>query len=380
MFDQLIMDRVVATNNRAMKEFSAGKHLAAANSFQKAYSLMSYDDPATRAQLAFNVASTLMELNEYTAALKWCDISLSHKHDDGVAYSKCLCNMHLGRFEAGLQDYKYRYLKDAADAVRFPKLPIPFVDDEIDGEGEIFRGKRVLVLNEQGFGDEILFLRAMDNLSKQCAAAKVQVYPELLRLVRSTIADRYTNITFFAERSLSVEDVKTFDLYTATGSLWAAFQRFETLPPINFGRAKVVRQSDKVSIGFITSPNKASKNAQSRAVAEKVFKRLGNENRQLYNLQYRTNFAWADNTLSHEIDDFYDLYEAMSAMDVVVTCDTGAAHLAHSMDIPAILVYTNYLDWRWEYRTFYPNAKIIQARCVDKLSAAIDEYVSGVGK
>ena len=174
--------------------------------------------------------------------------------------------------------------------------------------------------------------------------------------------------------------MKTFDLYTATGSLWAAFQRFDTLPPINFGRAKVVRQSDKVSIGFITSPNKASKNAQSRAVAEKVFKRLGNENRQLYNLQYRTNFAWADNTLSHEIDDFYDLYEAMSAMDVVVTCDTGAAHLAHSMDIPAILVYTNYLDWRWEYRTFYPNAKIIQARCVDKLSAAIDEYVSGVGK
>lgn len=380
MFDQQTMNRVVAINDKAMKEFAAGKHLAAANSFQKAYTLMTYDDPHTRAQLAFNVASTLMELDEYVSALKWCDISLGHKFDHGVAYSKCLCNMHLGRFDAGLKEYKHRYLKTAQDAVRFPKPPIPFLDDEIDTAGEIFVDKRVLVLNEQGFGDEILFLRAIDRLSKQCISAKVQVYPELLRLVNATIADRYPNVSFFADRSLSLEDVSNFDAYTSTGSLWAAFQRGGNLPAVNFGRAIVPRITDKVSIGFIASPNKASKNAQSRAVAEGVFKGLASDNRQLFNLQYRTNFAWADNTLSDKIDDFYDLYTAMSAMDIIITCDTGAAHLAHSMDIPAILVYTNYLDWRWEHKTFYPNAITIRASEKRKLAAAIEVLTDGIQK
>ena len=343
--------------SKGIKEFEALRYMRSVELFIRAYNVGDLPDEVA-ATCAFNVATTLMDVSEYTRALQWCDRSLSHRFDHNVAYTRSLILMHLQNREAGLKSYHHRYLKTATDAVSFPKLPLEFYDSKIEC-GEVFVDKRVLVLNEQGFGDEIMFLRTMEHLNRLVKSAHVQVYPELYELIKTTQSHKFNNITFFCERSLSLEFVNSFDCWTSTGCLWAQFTLNNVpMQPLHF-EPIVAEKSDKFRIGFILSPNKKSKNSIARSIDEKYIKQLTKlPNVEVVNLQYGTTYNWCN---SANIESFYDTYKEMSAVDLIICCDTGAAHLAVGMSKPFFLVYNGYIDWRWADSTYYPDAKKVKA-------------------
>ena len=371
--DPKIMNNVSALVSKGIRAYNDDKYVNAINLFKRAYLPEQIPDAAA-ASVAFNVATTYMDIDDYQAALTWCNKSLEHSHDYNVAYTRALCYLHLNNVASGLNEYYSRYHKTAADAVSFPKLPLQFLENEI-GDGEILRNKKVLILNEQGFGDELMFLRVCERINEVVDHAHIQVYPELYELVLNTIAKKYSNITFFTERILTIEFIKQFDCWTALGSVWAQFVLNGIgKKPISFGKADTIRKNN-VRIGFIGSPNKKSKNSKMRTIDINIFKKLAKSpefsNIEFVNLQYGTNYDWCSNA---QIESFYDTYVEMSNVDLVICCDTGAAHLAAAMDINFALVYNGYLDWRWKFPNHY-DVQIIQQ---SKLLEFMKGFISNV--
>lgn len=84
-----------------------------------------------------------------------------------------------GRFEEAWPLYESRYdpALRAPDAVRFEALPWP------QWQGEDLAGKRVLVVGEQGFGDQIHFARFLQPLAAQGAQVDLLCKPGLRALL-----------------------------------------------------------------------------------------------------------------------------------------------------------------------------------------------------
>ena len=83
------------------------------------------------------------------------------------------------------------------------------------------KDKKVLVLNEQGYGDEILFSRVIEPLSKICEKSTYQVYDVMIELFESIY--KHDNINFFTDRQLSLEFVNSFDTWISVGDLFSSY-------------------------------------------------------------------------------------------------------------------------------------------------------------
>ena len=208
----------------------------------------------------------------------------------------------------------------------------------------------MLVLNEQGFGDEILFSRSFPGFSKAVKSAHVQVKPELLDFFNEHL--KLENVTYFSAETLSKEFVDVFDCWSTTGTLWTLWN--DPAYMLNNPYEKV---DDIIRIGFVTSSNKISKNAKLRSIPATFFKKtLVRDGTELHNLAIDGevyDFATDHRT---EIKSFNDTLKLIQKMDIIITADTGVAHLAAISGVPTVVVYDKYLDWRWT-NNFY-NCKI----------------------
>lgn len=276
-----------------------------------------------------NMGLSYASLFDYENALK--HYKKCNKYDHQLKYEMSLALFHLNRFDEGLDLYENRYLKQ----IKFPNLSMPFINMR-DGIDKL-KDKTVLFLNEEGLGDELMYMRGIYQISKLVKHADVQVYPELLELFKLNI--NLPNITFFSGKELP-KDLFCYDVYSCTGNIW---QFFPKEPPLELRSFR-----DKLSIsgiGFVHSPNKLSPNFKDRKVSEQYFKNLPGEK---HSLQFGENSKFATN---HQISSFVDTLQIIESLDEVQTVDTSVAHLlansAARHSIKPIMVYNKYLDWRW---------------------------------
>lgn len=74
-----------------------------------------------------------------------------------------------------------------------------------------------------------------------------------------------------------------------------------------------------------------------------------------------------------EFEDVMHTGLVMAGLDVVVTVDTGVAHLAGSLGIPTIVIPPTVTDWRWVWprgteTPFYPNVTVVRRRRAEDTS------------
>jgi tetratricopeptide (TPR) repeat protein len=349
------MKKIIDNTNKAIKLFAAGKEYQSLEYFHRAYSAAIKHKDEILADAfntsAYNYGLTLLTIGNYKKAIEIYE-QLPEDHHYGK-YEQSLCLFHLNRVSDAMKLYVHRIGRDTHDSPKFPKLPLIAIDETHE-----FEDKTVLVLNEQGFGDELLFSRALVSLSSIVKHANVQVYPELIDVFNERL--KLKNITYFSDRSMTADFVKQHDAWTTSGTIWTLWYN----NPIYFERKHPQLSDGKIHIGFVTSPNKLSKNAADRAVDPECFARLKSDSTTLHNLSIAgPDFDFA---IDHrkELVTFNDTLKLIEQMSIVVTVDTGVAHLAALSKTPTILVYDKYLDWRWT-NNFYPNVNIVHK---DKLT------------
>ena len=67
--------------------------------------------------------------------------------------------------------------------------------------------------------------------------------------------------------------------------------------------------------------------------------------------------------LGPEIQDFADTAAIMASLDLIITVDTGPAHLAGALGRPVWVVLPSYPEWRWPdgaTTPWYPSARLFR--------------------
>ena len=121
-------------------------------------------------------ANTLKAQGRSQEALELYDAALDIAPDHGAAhYGRSHVLLSLGRLAEGWNDYRWRpSMRDADAAIRREPL-----DDDL-------AGRNILVVGDQGLGDELFFLRFVPYLKERGARLTYSADPRLARMIQRT--------------------------------------------------------------------------------------------------------------------------------------------------------------------------------------------------
>ncbi len=352
-------------NNRGSVLQELGRFDEAVESYRRALALK-----PDSAQVHNNLGLALTELRRFDEALVAFDRAIELKVDYHEAiWNRGLTRLLVGEYASGWRDYEARKQTRAPVGDRTYAKPLWL------GESPI-AGKTILVHWEQGFGDTIQFSRYVKLLAD--ADARVLFAPQrpLLKLMETL--DSRVRIVDLEERP------PAFDFHCPLLSLPLAFgTEPRTIPCagryLDVDAAKVsawrgvLGAKTKPRIGVAWSGSPAYRKNGARSIEFRMFKALFDERCQFVSLQkdvLEQDRPWlAAANIVHPGDslgDFADTAALCSLMDLVISTDTGVAHLAGALGIPVWVLLAHVPDWRWMLEgndcPWYPSMTLIRQR------------------
>ena len=316
----------------------------------------------------FGRSGALLQLKRVREALADIDRAIEIDPDHWSArFLKGLWSMMVGDFETGLPLMEWRWKLPGNTSFRVPAgLPVWLGDEPI-------AGRDVLVLPEQGMGDFIQFCRYAPSLAAIGARVFLATPPPLLRLMRSIGPET----TVFDCESAS----PPFDYACPIGSLPLALKAtLETIPSrtpyLHVDQAiqtswaeRIARTAGRLQVGIAWSGNPKNENDRLRSIPLESLRAITEVAADFHAVQLVTpaereelrSFA---NVWTHAIEDFADAGAIMNLMDVVISVDTAAAHLAGALARPVWILLPFIPDWRWlldrDDSPWYPTATLFR--------------------
>lgn len=300
-------------------------------------------------------------------------IGLAVQHA-GAKTNLALALLSSGDYETGLPLYEQRF------GVRENRLTLPpaiaaAVRERPAWQGEDVAGKTLLILCDQGHGDNLMMMRYLPLLAKQGAVRiKVVCNPALARI--------------FAALRAPCEAIpwhKTatpgqFDLHCPMMSLP---QRFGTrigsipnaVPYVHPNDADILAwrartdslQGLKVGIAWAGNPTLRT-DARRSVPPEALQPLLQVEGVCFISLQKNALHRGMPGSGMHnwmdECRDFYDTACLVSSLDLVISADTAVAHLAGALGRPVWMLNRYESEWRWmlerEDSPWYPTMRVLR--------------------
>jgi tetratricopeptide (TPR) repeat protein len=309
-----------------------------------------------------------------------------------------------GRYEEGLADYEWR-LKSARLGLDQRPLRLP------PWGGGDPAGKRLLIVAEQGFGDAIQFVRYAAMLKARGAAAVHVGARKRLRALLAT-ATGVDGVVAEGETLPAVDAVAhMMSLPFLTGT------RLDTIPgatpylaaePERATRwARRLARRDGFRIGLVWQGNPDPTVDRGRSVPLAALEPLaripgvrlialqkGPGSEQVDEVADRMTVETLGDDFDGGPDAFVDTAAVMAELDLVISTDTAAAHLAGALGRPVWILLKALPEWRWlgEERgdsPWYPTARLFrQARggapgadrwapMIERLAAEVARLVAG---
>ena len=289
---------------------------------------------------------------------------------EAISGKGCL-ELTLGDFEHGWEGYEARWVegKSLAEALgaRSPRWR---------GLGRA--GERVLVMNDHGLGDTIQFCRYLPLMVAAGADPTFLCPPRLHRLLSSL-----PGIRLIGERSPS----ECFDAQIAVSSLPRAFAtRLDNVPAsvpylaaeperARKWAARIGAAGFKIGIVWQGNPNPEVDIARSMPLAafaplaaipgvRLISLQVGHGVEQLADLPAGMRVETLGDDFDAGPDGFVDTAAAMTALDLVVVCDTSVAHLAGALGRPTWVALKRDAEWRWlrdrDNSPWYPTMRLFR--------------------
>ena len=295
----------------------------------------------------------LRSLGRLSEAMAAFDAAANLGSREAVAGRGCLL-LTLGDFENGLEGYEARWLKGKSIAEAFGTR-----FETWKGPGR--KGKRVLVLNDHGLGDTIQFFRYLPLMAAVGVDATFVCPSRLRRLLSSKVSVRFAD---------HPPEGEPFDAQIAISSLPYAFgTRLETIPAAvpYLAAEPALRQmwlqrigAEGFRIGVVWQGNPDPEADRARSMPLMTFMPLaevpgvrlislqkGAGEEQLSRLRPSIRVETLGPNFDAGADAFVDAAAAMACLDLIITCDTSAAHLAGALAIPVWVALKSDAEWRW---------------------------------
>ncbi|MDZ7630633.1 MAG: hypothetical protein U5K74_04530 [Gemmatimonadaceae bacterium] len=323
------------------------------------------DDPVA----LFTAALIRHDLGDYAGALGWCERSLSVRPDSaGVIVTRGYLRHLLGDAAGGWTDLESR------------PLPQPETDAR-PWHGEPLEGRTLLVIGEQGVGDQFQFLRFVWHPSIQAAdRVVIACQPDAVALLRASgyeavARDAVVETDYFVP-------LLSLPVRLGVGAEWrGSSAAYLSVPDSLPHPAARVRR-----VGVTWAGNPSHRNDSARSIAPSMLHGL-----------LHTHPAIRFVCLQHGVHDddlppgtwdrpvsgdWLETARQLCTLDLLITVDTGIAHLAGALGVPVWILLPRVPDWRWGVEgnatPWYPTARLFRqpargdwARVLTNVSAAL---------
>lgn len=314
-----------------------------------------------------NRGAALFDVRRFEEAQAAYEMALALNPDDTDArVNRAVLLLLMGDYRQGWEQYEWRLKQDDGGYAFFPQ-------PAWRGEADI-AGKRILIQSEQGFGDIVQFCRYLPQL----VAMGAEVIFEAPNPLLSLVATLDCPITLVAKG----EALPDFDVYCPLMSLpYALGTTVETIPAevpyLHADEARVAQwrrklgSAERPRIGVVWSASTSRKNPHRSLPLADILP-LIELPAEFHSLQVE--YREHDLALlarhpeirqhQHELSDFADTAALIACMDMVITVDTGVAHVAGAMGRPVWIMLPFAADYRWlldrSDSPWYPTARLFQ--------------------
>lgn len=299
--------------------------------------------------------------------LEGADACFHAAEEDGADQDRCAA----GRWQVAMLTGNFAAAWRESDAIR----QRGHADEHRFWNGESVEGKRVIVRCLHGLGDAVQMLRYLPGLQAQCKELIVEVPPHLLPLAPFFVGMR-TLITWGSQApvqqpawDLQMEVMELPHFFRTVADELPLATQYLALPPEQVrDMAQRMGPSETPRVGVVWS---ASEWDPSRRLPSDCLERLlAQHGLQFWNLQggpqhdssAQAKIAAGLQDAAMLGDGLLPLTSVIANLDLVITVDTLAAHLAGALGRPAWVLLQHRADWRWMHgrddSPWYPTLRL----------------------
>jgi tetratricopeptide (TPR) repeat protein len=260
-------------------------------------------------------------------------------------FSLALLYLQHGNYEHGFVEYEWRLNRENCIIPRYAG-EAPFWD------GRVLDGEALMLHCEQGFGDNLQFIRFLPQVRERVKTIHLACHPELVRL--------FSGLEGVASIVTDGEPVPRCEFHCPLLSLPRLFKvTLETLPRsmpyLPVPRVEPRAPSARKRIGLVWRASRASPNGAYRSVPLADLRPLTDLPLDWVSLQkdpdaeelqiLREDFRAEER--GNGFRDFQDTAECVQDLDAVISVDTSVVHVAGALGRPTHLLLPRVTDWRW---------------------------------
>lgn len=303
---------------------------------------------------------------DFAAARASVDAVLALAPDNAEArWNLAMLQLVQGDFAEGMKNFEARYRRfGMPEEYRRPHW-----------HGEPLAGRSILLLDEQGLGDTIQFLRFVPRVIETGGRVMLRIAQPLRRLVESCWPSLHL---LDAGEPLPASETQCplMSLPLALGlpeaADLAALVPYLRVPEAARARARAFAWSEKkLRVGLVWAGNPAHALDRYRSLPlEELAPLFALAGVQCYSLQMGPGARQLEQgdlpivDLRPQIDDMADTAALLEHLDLVIAVDTSAVHLAGALGRPAWMLAAAVPEWRWidgrEDSPWYPSLRIFR--------------------
>lgn len=295
---------------------------------------------------------------EIERGLEWYQQALRLSPDDAELHRNLgIIYLLEGRYDEGWAEYRWRW---RLPGMHRPALPVPI------WEGQPIEGKSIFVYPEQGLGDAIQFVRMVQLLQARGAEVTLGCPPRLVPLLSGvrgvgqivpeggqiSRVDYQASLLEVADRTWQGSEAVSGAPYLDVPATLVAFWR-RHLQSLRGKRIGLCWQGNPA---HHADPYRSVPLAALRPLLEIpgiswVSLQHGAGSEQIDELDLGKQLHRLPENIDQSGGAFLDTAAVMRNLDLVITTDTSAGHVAGALGVPTWLLLGKVPDWRWGRRS-----------------------------
>jgi len=330
-------------------------------------------------------------MGDYQAAIDYLTPKVDEfPQEPEIQLQLAFAQLGAGHYGAAFRSYDARW---QTEELSLPNVPIPKWT-----QGTPIKGKSILILPEQGFGDMVLLSRFIPMLAAQGARVRLVAKKPLLRLL-----DGIEGVEWIGTGASKDDPIDLWiNLMDLPKLVYGPTEHGNVPPPVTLNvpadsteRARNITapHGDKFKVGVVWSGSATYKGNTFRSFTHREFLPMADiPNVQLFSL-YKGPFLETyqkDGSAALMFDtastdrDFADCAATMREMDLIITSDTATAHIAGSLGVRTWVML--HWDAFWVYRhagettPWYPSMRLFRQPTPQDWQGAFDALRAALTK
>ena len=329
--------------------------------------------------ICYNLANLYREMGRFRQAKQFYQRAIDLNPDFANAHFNLgLSLLSREHFDQGFHHYEWR--KKLAS---FMPYAAKVKDSSTEWKGQNLKGKKILIIAEQGIGDTIQFSRyILFILDMKPKDVLFQVDGKLAHFFKE---EKITLVSEEATSPLYHFHVFLMSLpglfFKATGKLYGQVNFLSRNVQMKLKWEKKLKDLQGIKVGLNWQGSELHKNDQDRSIPLSDFGGLfdtqdvnfinlqrgyGFEQIEVFKYKDRLlSFDW-EKDIENEENAFEDAIGMLEQLDLVITCCSALAHVSSTLGIKTWVLVSKNPDWRWFLRKkktqWYKNTKLFRQR------------------